>query len=97
VRWSDGRIAGEGVVRFLVDVTVRTEPGQVVFLATQTYEDGKTVRWSVPLTVVPGPAAEPPPQHLRRALTAGVVGLLVIAGSLLALGRARARGSLQER
>lgn len=96
-RWSGGRIEGEQTTRFELVVTARSAPGDVSFRATQGYEDGEVVRWQAALTVLPAGASEPPPQHLRRALMAGAVGLAVIAASFLMLRRLRRTRSLQER
>ena len=94
-RWTGGRIRAADVVAFPLVVTARARPGTVTFDATQRYDDGRIVRWNATLTVLPPAADEPPPQHLRRALMASVVGLAVIAASLGVLRRLRRR-SLQE-
>jgi uncharacterized protein YcnI len=95
VRWSGGRIAGTDTVSFPVTVTARTSAGPVTFFAEQGYEDGEVVRWAATLTVLPA-TADAPPQHFRRALVGGAIGLVVIAASLVALRRLRRR-PLQER
>jgi uncharacterized protein YcnI len=94
--WSGGRIAGEAVVAFPLEVTAGTGAGLQTFRAVQGYDDGESVRWETTLTVLPEPAEEAPSQRLGRALVAGAVGLVVIGVSLLVLWRARRR-SLQER
>jgi uncharacterized protein DUF1775 len=95
-RWTGGRIAGRRTVAFPLEVTARRRAGTATFRAVQGYDDGEVVRWNAALSILPATAAEAPPQHLRRALTAGTVGLLVIAGSFLALRLLR-RKPLQER
>jgi uncharacterized protein YcnI len=94
--WSGGRITGTDVVSFPLEVTARTRAGTERFDAVQGYDDGESVAWDAPLTVVPATAGAAPSQHLGRALAAGAAGLGVIALSLLFLWRARDR-SLQER
>jgi uncharacterized protein YcnI len=96
VRWSGGSIVGTSTVSFPVTVTARTPAGPVTFSAVQGYDDGEAVRWPTRLTVLPATAADAPPQHLRRALVAGAIGLVVIGVSLLVLHRLR-RGPLQNR
>jgi hypothetical protein len=95
-RRSGGTIAGRAVVRFPLSVTARIPAGTAMFRATQTYDDGESVRWDAALTVLPASGSEAPPQHFDRALAAGAVGLVVIAGSFLALRLLRRR-PLQER
>jgi len=90
-RWVGGRIEGETTVSFPLVVTAQRAPGTEVFTARQRYSDGRTVRWRAGLSVLPTSDAEPPRQRLDRALVAGVVGLAVIAGSLLVLRRVRRR------
>jgi hypothetical protein len=95
-RWSGGAIAGRAVVRFPLSVTARIPAGTATFRAMQTYDDGERVRWDAALTVLPASGSEAPSQHLDRALAAGAVGLVVIAGSFFALRLVRRR-PLQER
>ena len=94
--WTGGRIEGTDVVAFPLQVTARTDAGNQVFRAMQGYDDGESVRWEASLTVVPGQEKDAPTQQLGRAVAAGVVGLAVVAISLLVLWRVRRR-SLQER
>jgi uncharacterized protein YcnI len=96
VRWSGGRIVGTDTVSFPVTVTARTRPGPVTFFAVQGYEDGAVVRWATKVTVLPAVAEAAPPQHFRRALVAGAIGLFVIGLSLVVLRRLR-RGALHNR
>jgi uncharacterized protein YcnI len=95
-RWTGGRIEGERTVTFPLVVTARTRAGVETFRAVQGYDDGEVVRWNADVTVLPATTEESPPQHLRRAVTAGAVGLAVIGASFLVLRRLRRR-PLQER
>ena len=90
-RWSGGRIEGTRVVAFPLSVTARTRAGNVTFRAIQGYDDGESVRWEANLTVLPASGSEAPSQRLDRALAAGAVGLVVIAGSFLVLRLTRRR------
>lgn len=90
-RWSGGRIEGTRVVAFPLSVTARTRAGNVTFRAIQGYDDGESVRWGANLTVLPASGSEAPSQRLDRALAAGAVGLVVIAGSFLVLRLIRRR------
>ena len=95
-RWTGGRIRASDIVSFPLVVTARTRPGTVTFNATQRYDDGQVFSWGAQVTVLPGAPESSPPQHVRRALIASVVGLGVIGASFLALSRLRRR-SLQDR
>jgi len=95
-RWTGGRITGTDTVAFPLEVTARRRAGTATFNAVQGYDDGEVVKWNAALSILPATSADSPPQHLRRALTAGAVGLAVIAGSFLALRLLRRR-PLQER
>ena len=94
--WAGGRLTGEVGTAFPLLVTARTPAGLQTFRATQGYDDGEAVQWEATLTVLPAAEEEAPPQHFRRAVLAGAVGLAVIAASLVLLRRLR-RGSLQDR
>ena len=95
-RWTGGRIHVADVVSFSLVVTARASPGTVTFKATQRYDEGRFVSWDAKLTVLSAAAERSPPQHVRRALIASVVGLGVIGASFFVLGRVRRR-SLQDR
>lgn len=95
-RWTGGRIEGERTVAFPLEVTARRRAGTATFRATQGYDDGEVVRWDAALSILPATSAESPPEHFRRALTAGAVGLVVIAASFVLL-RVLRRRPLQER
>jgi hypothetical protein len=94
-RWTGGRIGASDVVSFPLVVTARARPGTVTFKATQRYDDGRFTSWDAQLTVLPAALESSPPQHVRRALIASVLGLGVIGASFLVLGRLRRR-SLQD-
>lgn len=95
-RWTGGRIRASGVVSFPLVVTARTRPGTATFEATQRYDDGQVVSWDAGLTVLPAAHESSPPQHVRRAVIASVLGLGVIGASFLVVSRLRRR-SLQDR
>jgi Domain of unkown function (DUF1775) len=90
-RWTGGRIGGTRAVAFPIFVTARTRAGTVTFRAIQGYDDGESVRWGANLTVLPASGSEAPSQRFDRALAAGAVGLVVIAGSFLVLRLIRRR------
>jgi uncharacterized protein YcnI len=90
-RWRGGRIEGQSTVSFPLEVTARTRAGTETFRATQTYDDGEVVHWDANLAVLPPSADAAPPQHLRRALVASAVGLIVIMGSFAGLRFLRLR------
>ena len=76
--------SGEGLPNMRTFVFSRTlraseHPG-ITVVAVQRYDDGKTVRWTLPLTILP--ASSSSPQHLWPALLAGAVGLVAIIGGL---------------
>ena len=89
--WTGGRIEGIRVVSFPVRVEPRVRAGTVQFTSAQRYDDGATVRWQADLIVLPATGAAAPKQHLGTALVAGIAGLVVITGSLLALRLLRRR------
>jgi uncharacterized protein YcnI len=84
--WSGGRLPPTVTAYLPLDVQAHVEPGQVTFVAKETYPDGEAVRWPVTLTVVP---AEKESQNLGLALVVGIVGLVAITGLGLLLARRR--------
>jgi uncharacterized protein YcnI len=78
--WRDGRTGPGQVGVFRLLASTRLEPETVSIRAVQRYDDGGTVPWTIPLTILP--AANPPKQHLWPALIAGVVGVVAIGGGL---------------
>jgi uncharacterized protein YcnI len=93
--FTGGSLASGATLLFPIQVRPRGEPRTAVFRATQRFEDGAAVRWEALLTLLPGSAADDPAEHPARALVAAVVGMAVIAASLLLLRRLRRR-TLQE-
>ena len=91
VTWSGGRIEGKRIVSFPVRLLAGPPAGTVELLSTQRYDDGRVVRWTASLTVLPATGAASPGQHLGRAVAAAAVGLAVIVGSLAALRLLRRR------
>ena len=89
VSWSGGRVTGRSTVDFPVTITAKVRAGTHPFAATQTYDDGATVKWSAGLSVLPATGAQTPKQHPWGAVAAAVAGLLVIGGSVLLLRRVR--------
>lgn len=89
--WTGGRIEGGRVVAFPLRIVARVRAGTVRFTSTQGYDDGATVRWRVPLAVLPASGTAAPKQHLGTAVVAGIAGILVIGGSLLAFRLVRRR------
>jgi uncharacterized protein YcnI len=78
--WSGGRVAAGATGEFRVSAKTRLEASGVTFVALQRYDDGGTVRWRIPFTILP--ATSSPKQHLWPAFLAGAVGLVVIVGGL---------------
>ena len=80
--WSGGRTGPHQIGQFRLAATSGLAPDGVVFRAVQTYDDGGSVDWTIPFTILP--AANPPKEHLLRALIAGVIGVVAIVGGLVA-------------
>jgi hypothetical protein len=87
--WSGGAIAGEDSVRFPVQLHGVGPAGDVRLTARQVYEDGHVEQWRPAVVVRPATGAAAPRSHLGRGVVAGLVGVGVIAVSLLALHRLR--------
>ena len=81
--WSGGATRPHEIGRFRLEAKTSLAPTGMVLEAVQRYDDGGAVHWTIPFTVLP--AAHAPKQHLVRALIAGIVGVLVIVGGLVAL------------
>ena len=87
--WSGCCLYPEQEAVFALDVTAPREPGPAQIEVRQLYPDGKHVRWSVPLTVVP---ADESSQQLGWTLVlAAAVLVAITAIALLAWRRARSR------
>jgi len=78
--WSGGRTPHHTVGVFRVAAETSNEPAGVTLRAVQRYDDGASVPWTIPFTILP--VANPPKEHLLPALLAGIVGFVVILGSL---------------
>lgn len=89
VSWSGGKLTGRTTVDFPLTITAKVRAGTHQFAATQTYDDGATVKWNAGLSVLPATGAQTPKQHPWGAFAAAVAGVLVIGGSVLLLRRAR--------
>lgn len=89
--WTGGRIEARASVPFALTVEACPPARRVELLARQRYDDGGTVTWRPSLLVLPAPAAASPEQHLGRAVVAGIVGLVVVGGTVVALGLLRRR------
>ena len=94
VSWDGNSLPPDSSAQFALRLDAEGAPGVVSFRAEQRYADGRTVEWTPAFTLLP-PASEAPSQHLGRALVAAIVGLAVIALSLVAVRRLR-RSTLQE-
>ena len=90
-RWTGGRIEGEAMVSFPLVVTASGAPGTRTFTSRQRYDDGRTVRWSADLTVLPASPADEPVDRLDGRVIAGLIGLAVVAASVLVVLRLRRR------
>jgi hypothetical protein len=89
VTWSGGRITERAEVAFPVRIEASLRAGTYSVAARQRYDDGAEVRWSSNLSVLPASGEAAPDQRPWPAIAAGVVGLTIIAGSLLVLRRLR--------
>jgi hypothetical protein len=93
--WTGGRTLPRQVAQFRLSASTDVEPGSVTIDAVQRYDDDASVRWAIPLTILP--SAKAPKEHLWPALVAGIVGLGVIGASLALIEtrrRSRGRGPL---
>lgn len=89
IRWSGGRLEPRATAAFAVRLRVNRAPGSVVVPARQRFEDGEVVVWRPQLTILPASASASPDQFLDRALAVAIVGLALIAASLVAVRRLR--------
>lgn len=89
--WSGGRVEGEKVVTFSVTLRTGLRADTYEIEARQLYEDREHVDFAPKLTVLPATGYAAPRQHLGRAVIAGVVGLIVVAASLLGVRYLRRR------
>ena len=93
--WSGGRIEGRSEIAFSLRIQADVRAGTYPIAARQTYDDGADVRWTSDLSVLPASGDAAPDQRPWAAIVAAIVGVVVIAGSLLFLRRLRRR-SLQD-
>jgi uncharacterized protein YcnI len=96
VAWTGGRIEDRATASFRVRILARVRAGTSVFTSVQTYDDGAVVRWQANLSVLPATGRAAPKQHPWGAIGAALVGVVVIAGSLVGVRLLRRR-PLQER
>jgi hypothetical protein len=89
VAWSGGAIRGDDAASFPLTLRGIGPAGAVTLDAVQGYEDGATVPWRASLTVLPASGADAPREHPGRALLAAVVGVAIVAGSLVLVHRLR--------
>ncbi len=82
VTWSGGRIAARDQLVVPLRVLARTRAGTASLAARQTYDDGASVRYTADLSVLPASGAATPSERPWAAITAAIVGIVVIGGSL---------------
>lgn len=80
-RWTGGRTTPGSSTDFRIEARTENAPGAVTVYAMQRYDDGKSVRWTIPFTIAP--SASSPAQHIWPAVIAAVVGFVLIVGGLL--------------
>ncbi len=83
--WSGGRIESRDELVLPLRVLARTRAGTTSLVARQTYDDGASVRWAADLNVLPATGSAAPGERPWAAIAAAIVGVVVIAGSLLAI------------
>ena len=91
--WSGCCVAPGAIASFSLDVQAAEAPGDVRIEARQLYPNGESVRWPLPLSVLPGEKESG--SALTVLLVAGL-GLVVTVGVVVLFWLRRA-GSLQER
>jgi uncharacterized protein YcnI len=89
VTWSGGRITGRTEVAFPVRIEAVVPAGTYGVAARQRYDDGAEVRWKSDLSVLPASGDAAPDQRPWSAIAAAIIGIVVIASSLLILRRLR--------
>lgn len=87
-KWSHGAAAPFAPTSLTLLAVGPTAPGSYELDATQTYADGHTDSWKVPLTVVP----EPPGQNLVAAAIVGAVGISTLVAIVALRAPIRRRG-----
>lgn len=91
--WTGGRITGERVVAFPLVLRATAPAGTYEVSLEQGYDDGETVTTTTQITVLPALGEATPEEHGMRAIVAAVVGVAVVAGSLVGLHVLRRRPS----
>jgi uncharacterized protein YcnI len=84
-RWSGGHTTPGATTEFRIDARTEIPPGAVTVYAQQRYDDGKSVRWTIPFTITPQSGS--PAQHLWPAVFAAAAGFVLIVGGLLFVRR----------
>jgi hypothetical protein len=93
--WSAGSLPPGATQVFELAVSASGEPGGVLISADQLYPSGAKVSWAPGFTILPA-AGDSPSQRPGRALVAGIVGIVIVAASLVVAHRLRRR-TAQER
>lgn len=93
VTWGGGRLRGAETATFRIELETDAEPGPVTLAAVQRYDDGRSVNWDVPLSVVPGQlgGGEQAADGATSWTIPVAVAILVVGGSGAALLLARRR------
>ncbi len=89
VTWSGGRIDGRAEVVFPVRIQTAVRAGTYSVAARQRYDDGALVQWKSGLSVLPASGEAVSDQRPWLGIAAGVVGTVLIVGSLLVVRRLR--------
>jgi len=86
-RWTGGSAGPGTATEYRIDARTEIPPGAVTVYAVQRYDDGNSIRWTIPFTITPPSSS--PAEHLWPALIAAAVGAVLIAGGLLYIRRRR--------
>ena len=95
VTWSGGRIEGRDEIELSLRVVADVSAGTYAVTSIQTYDDGADVQWRSDLSVLPATGAAAADERPWETIVAVVVGVGVIAGSVL-LVRILRRRTLQD-
>lgn len=92
VQWVGNRLTGGKMATFGVGLLTDLAPGPVTLDAVQRYDDGQSVTWKIPFSVVPGaePASSSGSNRGRAAISAAIA-IVIVVGSLALLLRSRRR------
>lgn len=92
VTWAGGPLRGTETATFHIELQTDAEPGPVTLEAVQRYDDGRSVDWKVPLSVVPGQLGTEAGSDGGGSWVIPIAVLvLVVAGSIVALVLVRRR------